>query len=101
MSAEFTKNTRRSLENGVFHRVWKSSWKTVLYMNLFMEKGGKTAKKVDRSSQTVDKCVESVDKFMQIRGCGKPLGFFGSVEKRSFARVENIGIIHKMMVTEE
>lgn len=66
-----------------------------------MEKGGKTAKKVDVSSQTVDKCVESVDKFMQSGGCGKLFEVFRGVEKSHFTWVENIGKIHKLILTEE
>ena len=66
-----------------------------------MEKGGKTAKKVGISSQTVDKCVESVDKFMHYGRCGKLFGVFRGVQNGHFTRVENIGIIHKLILTEE
>ena len=67
--AEFIKITIKSFSTRVFNRVWKTQWKTELYIKLFMEKRGKIPKKVEFTSESVDKPVETVDNFMQEKTC--------------------------------
>ena len=65
----FIKITTKPFSTRVFNRVWKTQWKTELCRKIFMEKRGKIPKKVEYTSETVDKPVETVDNFMQELTC--------------------------------
>ncbi len=81
MIAIFMKIMKQTFSTQVINRVWKTQWKTELFIKLYMEKRGKNTKKVEFTSKTVDKPVETVDNFMQKSACGKLLFCKNRVEK--------------------